>query len=97
MARTDKTGYECFINSVHVDDYVQCDYVAYACLFAEALLSTWRHSGARDIAQAIISSDEFGAVVKFHVARSGESWVNEELEKYEQALLVADSSLTSLH
>jgi hypothetical protein len=93
----DKTGYECFIYSVHVDDFVKSNYLDYACLFVEALLSAWRESVESDTAMAIISSDEFGAVVKLHVARSGESWVSEDLESYEDAILVADSSVVSLH
>ncbi|RJG12039.1 hypothetical protein D3879_01550 [Pseudomonas cavernicola] len=87
----DKTGYECFVNSVHIDDYVECDYVVYACLFVEEFFNAWRSSNSSEIARAIISSDELGALVKFHVARGGESWVGEDLEKYEEAILVADS------
>lgn len=93
----DKTGYECFINSVHVDDYVQSNYLDYACLFAEALLNAWRKSSTSDTAIVIVSSDEFGAVVKLHVTRSGEAWVSNDLERYEEAIFVADSSLMSLH
>jgi len=89
----DRTGYECFINSIHIDDYVTSDFVLQACLFVEALFESWRGgegTGCRKL-QAIISCDEFGAVVKFCLVRDGESWLSDDLEKYEEGILVADS------
>lgn len=89
----DRTGYECFINSIHIDDYVASDFVLQACLFVEALFESWRGvegTGCRKL-QAIISCDEFGAVVKFCLVRDGESWLSDDLEKYEEGILVADS------
>jgi hypothetical protein len=92
----DRTGYECFINSIHVDDYVQNDYLLYACLFVEGLFNAWSYRNATSPISAIISCDDLGATVKFHLTRKGESWISEELEKYEEAILVADSSLMFL-
>ncbi len=87
----DNTGYECFINSIHIDDYTQHDYIVTACLFVEALFSAWKKSFASSPILAIISSDGSGALVKFHVVRDGESWVSQELDGYEEAILVTDS------
>ena len=89
----DRTGYECFINSIHIDDYVASDFVLQACLFVETLFESWRGAegtGCRKL-QAIISCDEFGAVVKFCLVRDGESWLSDNLEEYEEGILVADS------
>lgn len=93
----DKTGYECFINSLHVDDYVKNNYLSYACLFVEELLNAWRKFNENENATVIVSSDEFGVVVKFHVSRNGESWVGEDLERYEEPIFIVSSSLRSLH
>lgn len=92
----DKTGYECFINSIHIDDFVESDYLAYACMFVEACFEVWRKVNCGKIIRAIISSDEFGALVKIHVVRIDESWIGQHLDKYEDAILVADSSLITL-
>ena len=88
----DLTGYECFINSIHVDDHAADAYLALACRYAQAVLDAWRARGAGPVARVIVSGDEEGAVVKFHVVRSGESWLAGDLEGYEEAVLWADSN-----
>jgi len=88
----DKTGYECFINSFHVEDYVKNDYLSYAYLFVEVLLNAWVTLNKNDRATAIVSSDESGTVVKLHVSREGESWLADNLEGYEEAILMVDSA-----
>ncbi len=92
----DKTGYECFINSIHVDDYVDADYLVYACRLVEDFFAAWRRTEKKEVLRAIISSDEFGATVKFHVHRDFESWISEDIEAYENAVLVADSTSINL-
>lgn len=92
----DKTGYECFVNSIHIDDFVQFDYLPYACLFVETCFAMWRRSGIRGDIKAIISSDELGALVKFHLVRDSETWVDQDLEKYEDGILVVDSTSMTL-
>jgi hypothetical protein len=88
----DQTGYECFINSVHVDDYVEGCYLAVALHFAETLLTVWRQRGLPKTLNVIVSSDEMGAVVKCHVVRDGQSWLAEDLNKYEEAIMKVDST-----
>ncbi len=85
----DKTGVECFINSIHIDDYIYERYLDYACLFCNQLLTTWNNgvwckNGELNV---IISLDEFGAVIKFHLKRKNEYWLNSNLEKYGEAIL----------
>lgn len=87
----DRTGFECFINSVHIDDYVNSDYLKCACFFLTSVFRVWSAMGVTDTLQGIISTDEFGSLVKIHVLRSGESWVGDDLERYEDALLVVTS------
>ena len=92
----DKTGYECFINSIHIDDYVQGDFLDYSILFAEKAFEIWRSSGCPGEILAIVTCDEFGASVKIHQKRSGESWLGSNLEAYEDAVLLADSATIKL-
>ena len=92
----DKTGYECFFNSVHIDDYVESNYLDNAFLFIDELFKAWRQHDKNELLNAIVSKDEFGLVVKFHLERIGESWVSDNLEKYEDAILIVDSTVDLL-
>lgn len=87
----DRTGFECFVNSIHIDDYVDARYLSTAFLFVDACLARWRKQGLSGTMRAIVSCDEFGANVKFHLAREAESWLAEDLEGYEDPILVVDS------
>lgn len=87
----DRTGWECFVNSLHVDDYVATDYLANACLLVMAVFKEWRFREEDGIYQAIISNDEYGATVKFHLLRDGAFWLGSHLDGYEEAILLLDS------
>lgn len=88
----DKTGFECFVNSLHIDDFSEADYLAIALLFVEAAFEVWRNCSSNGVLQAIISQDEYGVLVKIHLSRLGESWLGDDLEAYEDAMFVADST-----
>ncbi|WP_419208201.1 hypothetical protein ACN08N_25540 (plasmid) [Photobacterium leiognathi subsp. mandapamensis] len=88
----DKTGYECFINSVNIDDYVDEGYLEQAVCFVRSVFSQWNEVQESKKLVAILSMDEFGVKVKFHVCRVGEEWLSDELEGYEESILVVDSS-----
>ncbi|WP_417695732.1 hypothetical protein [Pseudomonas sp.] len=87
----DRTGWECFVNSIHVDDFATSDYLLNACLFVQSIFRAWKRRGYPGTFQAIISNDEYGSVVKFHLLRNGESWVGSDLEDYEDSILLVDS------
>ena len=89
----DSVGYECFVNSIHVEDYVLLGHVSQAILFVSEVFAAWRNfSNADGGLAAIVLVDGFGVVVKFHLAREGESWLASDLEKYEEAVLFILSS-----
>lgn len=93
----DKTGFECYVNSIHIDDYVEGGDFEQSIPFLFELFATWNKTFQNKILRAIISSDEFGTVLRFHVVREGDSWLSENLEEYEEAILIADSTdVTSL-
>lgn len=87
----DKTGYECFINSIHIDDYTSTDYFSCAYAFAMLVFQQWGGEGNNGTMRAIISCDELGASVRFHLVRDGESWTGEDLESFDDAIFIMDS------
>lgn len=91
----DKTGIECFVNSFHVDDYVSERYLDYSCLFCNEILSQWERNNDNkaEYLNVIISLDDFGAVIKVHMKREGENWLNSNLDKYEDAILETSTPL----
>jgi len=85
----DKTGYECFINSVHIDDYVEKDLFEQVILFSIKLIELWNNQNNKLILNMILSETDFGFNLKFHVYRENERWINEnEICKFEEAIII---------
>jgi len=86
----DRTGYECFINHVHLP-FEQTRESLLACLrYAIALQSGLAELQPRRHFQIIVSVGETDCTVRFHEDRSGESWVAENLDGYTEAVLVLE-------
>ncbi|MCX2545960.1 hypothetical protein [Pseudomonas sp. COW5] len=88
----DRTGYECFVNSIHIDDYVNTDFLACALSYLSSVFETWNESSLPGVLQGAISADKFDATVKFHLLRPGEAWLSDDLERYGEAVLAVESS-----
>ncbi|WP_431685546.1 hypothetical protein [Hahella sp. NBU794] len=84
----DKTGFECFVNSFHIDDYVDKDFLAYS-LF---VVSSLKADIERYNLKTIVGIDDDGGTVRFHVDRVGEEWLSDDIEGYSEALLVLEST-----
>jgi hypothetical protein len=85
-ATQDETGYECFINHVHVESLGE------ALEFARRLNKTLAATFADDFV-VIVSFDGREATVRFHRLRAGQTWLNENLEEYrEEGIAVIDSN-----
>ncbi|SEI52191.1 hypothetical protein SAMN05216327_102202 [Dyadobacter sp. SG02] len=85
----DKTGFECFVNSFHVDDYIEDDFLIQSLLFTGLLFQEWKGLSTNAILEVIVSETDFGMNVKFHAMRNGEVWANDsDLDEFEEALLV---------
>ncbi|MGS0545451.1 hypothetical protein HXW87_19465 [Pseudomonas sp. Y5-11] len=93
----DQTGYECFVNSIHIDDYVESNWLGNALQFASELLDRWSANLHPEVLQVIVSSDEFGAMVKAHVVRMHEFWLRDNLDEYEDPVLMATSDNRQLN
>jgi hypothetical protein len=87
----DCTGYECFMNSLHIEDYEAEQPLAQAVLFAIQVFRVWNLSEPTTCLTAIVSADEFSVVAKFHVKRPGEQWLSDNIEGYEDPVLSVDS------
>jgi hypothetical protein len=76
-ATQDETGYECFINHLHVKN------LAEALEFARRLNRALAERFTGDFV-VIVSFDGHEATVRFHKLRAGQRWLNENLEGYLQ-------------
>lgn len=88
----DRTGYECFVNSIHVEDYDSKAPLCQAIRFVICAFSAWRASVPNLTLMSVVSADEFSVVVKFHVKRPAEQWLSENIEGYEDPILSVESS-----
>jgi hypothetical protein len=87
----DKTGYECFINSVNIDDYIENDLLEQGILFSQEAFKKFKAFDKKNILNCIMLMDEFGLKIKLHLLRDGEQWLPENLEGFEEAILMVDS------
>jgi hypothetical protein len=88
----DKTGYECFINSIHIDDYVENDFFEQTMLFAKYLIELWNKNNYDKSIVIIIGETDFGFNLKFHLHREGEQWISiKDIDRFEESLIVINS------
>lgn len=89
---TDCTGYECFVNSLHVEDYSAEMPFEQALLFGREVLQKWRLEQPSSCLVAILMADDLSVVAKFHVKRQGEQWLSDDIERYEDPVMSLDSN-----
>jgi hypothetical protein len=94
----DCTGYECFVNSLHIEAYEAEQPFAQAILFVTQVFCVWNAAKPNARLTAIVSADDLSVVTKFHAKRLGEQWLSDEIEGYEDPVLSIDSDedITSL-
>jgi hypothetical protein len=85
----DKTGYECFINHVHLP-FDGTSASLKSCLsYAIALQKGLSRIAENRSLQVIVAAEDHGCTVRFHQLRKGEVWIEEDLEGYaDDAILV---------
>jgi hypothetical protein len=88
----DKTGFECFINHVHLrfdgtrQTLIPC--LEHAEALQKALLP---FTGDRQFRVIVALADDDDCTVHFHQIRQGENWISQDLEGYKsEAMLVFD-------
>jgi hypothetical protein len=94
----DLTGYECFVNHVHIEDYLGDAELgsnalleqgfAFANKIVEELSSLYHGKPFK----VIVATNESGCSVRFHLIRNGENWLSDDLDKYgQEAILVLET------
>lgn len=89
---SDAVGLECFINSIHIDDYIEEGLLSQAIAFVQELFETWKEAQSDQALVAIISAEEDSVVVKFHLKREDQQWLKDDLDGYLDAILQANST-----
>lgn len=88
----DKTGFECIENHLHIDDYIEDSNAEFACLigikFGKELKKNLETYYPDVSINVIVSCDDTGSTVRFHRIRVGESWLQNDIENYEEAICV---------
>jgi hypothetical protein len=88
----DQTGYECFVNHIHIDDHVPEDAARQAICFAAAVLDKWHEQSFEGVFNSIVTVDGDEATVRFHFRRPKEFWLAQGVDEYEEAVLEISSS-----
>lgn len=67
----DRTGYECFVNTLHIEDYDDRNPLGQACEFVMRIFDAWRRHELGQTLVAIVIADELSVVARFHMNRPG--------------------------
>ena len=95
----DRTGYECFVNHVHVEDYLEngglppLELLGRGMAFAHELADRLRALHGMKLFRIIVASDG-GATctVRFHTVRHEEEWVGKNLNGFrEEAIAIMET------
>ena len=90
----DRTGFECFVNHVHLKDYVRGPIetqLRQALLLLDELKRLLRQAGRRQNYEFIVGCNDDGCIVRFHSLWPKETYLDDDLESYsEDALLVSE-------
>jgi hypothetical protein len=94
----DLTGFECFVNHIHVEDQLdnpiptQTALLKQGIAFALATESRIRSTFPGKPFKVIVAANQSGCGVRFHLVRPGEEWLASDLDGYgEEAILVLES------
>lgn len=92
----DEIAFECFVNSIHIEDYVSDKYLQYSIIFCNSIIKKWNENHV-DRLNVIISLDDETLLptIKFHLKRKGVSWLDEDnLDSSIQAVLVTGNEIS---
>ncbi|OZI19137.1 hypothetical protein CAL26_15905 [Bordetella genomosp. 9] len=87
----DRTGYECFVNSLHIEDYDNRAPLEQAIQFVSYVFGAWQLLGSSVSLVAVVNVDEFGVIVRFHSKRPTEQWLSDNIEAYSDPTMSVES------
>lgn len=79
----DKTGYECFVNSLVMEDYIMDDYYVTAYYVILHVFIRWKKEKYNCRLRSIFIDNGENHRLIFHVDRSGERYLVENLDSYQ--------------
>lgn len=87
----DLTGFECYVNEIGLnsDDHVHHTILGMEILIA--VLNAWAKLDQGLVMRAILSAGSEFTHLTFHVVRSNEIYLDDDLESYNQPLMTCDS------
>jgi hypothetical protein len=88
----DALGYECFVNSLHLDDYIKSDFIDQGLILTKEVFNKWNEKNINLVLKAVLSQTDFGANLRFYTYRNAD-WINEnEINNFEEPLLISSSN-----
>ena len=99
----DETGYESFINHLHVEDYLDSSFsplerVAQGFTLTSVLARSLESHYPSITFRILLSCSSSGCSVRFHTLRPGQQWIRDDLESYlDEALAVLTTKATADH
>jgi hypothetical protein len=88
----DRTGYEAFINSIHIDDYVisKQNHFKQSLLFINRIYDKWQEITKSDMKLIFsISKTDFGYNIKFYTKRDNEIYIdNCNLDAFSEPIMM---------
>ncbi len=88
----DDVAYECFVNAIHIDDYVDANFLGQGILLMNEVFKSWQSYNPGQKLKCIIGETDFGMNIKFHVKRDGIKWIEEsDIEGFEEGIIVFES------
>ena len=87
----DKSGYESFVNSIHIDDHVDDCWLEYGFSLIRGIFDQYQKLGHGKPLACITPMDDQSLTLKFHILRHGEQILAEDLERYEEAVMCVSS------
>jgi hypothetical protein len=94
----DKTGYECAVNRIHLEDYFEkgmareAPSLALTAVQCAAFLADRLRRFSTDPFRILASVDDRNCTLRFHKVRDGESWIDDDIDGYEEAVFVMDTA-----
>jgi len=92
---TDLTGFECFVNHIHVEDQLdgpipnQIALLGQGIALALATESQLRSTFPGKLFNVIVTASAHGCGVRFHLVRPGEEWLASNLDGYSDEAILA--------
>jgi hypothetical protein len=86
----DEVGYECYVNHIHLDDFAQEDLLRLGLACMQEVGNNWARQSFAETLRVILSLEHDNCVLRFHVVRPGQSWLNDDLESYGSAAIAVN-------